>query len=87
MFSLVINSTNKNIKAILDVMDKINVIQQEIEQHRSKVQDHNFKEHIRYLKSWDKKIHKMSKSPMTMLLNPNIVMCHAFVKDQNCYHK
>jgi hypothetical protein len=82
MVYLVINSTNKNIKAVLDVMNKINVIQQEAEQHRSKVQDRNFKEHLRYFKSRDKKVHKMSKSLVTMLSNLSIVMCHAFVKDQ-----
>jgi hypothetical protein len=40
---LIIESTNKNNNAFLDVMDKINVIQLEIEQHHFKVHDHNFK--------------------------------------------
>jgi hypothetical protein len=43
MFSPVIDSTNKNIKAILDAMEKINDTQCEIEHHHSKLQDCNFK--------------------------------------------
>jgi hypothetical protein len=33
IFSLVIESTNKNSKTLVDVMEKINVVQLEIEQH------------------------------------------------------
>jgi hypothetical protein len=43
MFSPIIDSTNKNNRAILEVMEKISDIQLEIEKHRSKPQDHNFK--------------------------------------------
>lgn len=43
VFFLIIESTNKNNNVFLDVMDKINVIQLEIEQHYFKFHDHNFK--------------------------------------------
>ncbi len=82
MFSPIIDSTNKNNKAILEVMEKIGDIQHEIEKHHSKPRDYNFKQHLRYFKSINKKVHKMSKSLVTILSNMSLAMCHAFIKDQ-----
>jgi hypothetical protein len=31
----------------------------------------------------NKKVHKMGKNMVTILLNLNIIMCHAFIKDQS----
>ncbi len=78
MFSFL--STNKTNKVIMDVVCKIINIQLEIEQCHSNIHEHTFKKHIYYLKSHDKKIHKVNKRMANVLFNLNNVMCHAFAK-------
>jgi hypothetical protein len=63
----------------VDAMEKINVAQLEIEQHHFENQNHNFKEHLQYLKTRNKKMHQMSNNRVNVLSNLNMAMCHAFI--------
>jgi hypothetical protein len=62
-------------------MREIKDVLLDIEQHSSNVQEHTFKEHLRYLKSRDKKIHKINQKKVNIFSNLSIVMCHAFIKE------
>ncbi len=62
----------------MDAMEKINVVQLEIEHHLEN-QNHNFKEHLHYLKARDKRGHQMSNNQVNVLSNLNMAMCHAFI--------
>jgi hypothetical protein len=66
-FSLVIEFTNKNNKILVDAMEKINVVQLEIEQHCSENQNYNFKEHLHHFKTRDKRVHQMNKNIVNVL--------------------
>jgi hypothetical protein len=44
MFSLVINATNKNTKVVMEVMDRINLMQLEIEECCMKINEHTIKD-------------------------------------------
>lgn len=46
------------------------------------VQDCNFREQLSYFKLRDKNVHKMKKHMVHVLSNLNVVICHAFIKDQ-----
>jgi hypothetical protein len=46
VFFHVIKSSNRNNHVLVEIMDKINTIQLEIEQRCSKIQRHNFKENL-----------------------------------------
>ncbi len=54
VFKPMIDATNKSKKVFMDVMDCINSIQLDID----KKKQHNFKEHLDYLKERDRKAHK-----------------------------
>jgi len=66
----------------VDAMEKINVVQLEIEQHQLENQNHNFKEHLHYFKARDKRVHQMNNNQVNILSNLNMVMCHAFITYQ-----
>jgi cellulose biosynthesis protein BcsQ len=59
---LFIKSTNKNNKILVDVMEKINVVQLEIEQHCFENHNYNFKEHLHHVKTRNKIVHQMNKN-------------------------
>jgi hypothetical protein len=42
----------------------------------------NFKEHMQYLKTKDKKVHQMNKNLVTVFSNFSTTMCHAFITNQ-----
>ncbi len=67
ILSLIIESTNKNNKILVDVMENINVMQLEIELYCSENQHYNFKEHLHHLKTRDKRVHQMSKNIVDVL--------------------
>jgi len=62
-------------------MREIKDVQLDIEQRRSNVQEHTFKEHLRYLKSCDKQIHKINQKMVNTFSNLSIAMCLAFIKE------
>jgi hypothetical protein len=51
IFSFVINSTNENNMILVDAMEKINVVQLEIELYCFENEHYNFKEHLHHLKT------------------------------------
>jgi hypothetical protein len=59
-----IDAMDKNNKVFMDVMDHINLVQLDI--YKSK--QHNFKEHLNYLKERDRKAHKMAKNMVSFNL-------------------
>lgn len=71
-----IDAMDKSSKVFVDVMDRINLVQLDID----KSKQHNFKEHLNYLKESDRKAHKMTKNMVSVLLNLSVAMCHAFIK-------
>jgi hypothetical protein len=81
VFIHVIESANKNYKEIVNAMREIKDVQLDIEQRSSNVQEHTFKEHLRYLNSCNKKIHKINQKMINMFSNLSIAMCHAFIKE------
>lgn len=60
----------------MDVMDHINLVQLDID----KSKQHNFEEHLGYLKERDRKAHKMTKNMVSVLSNLSVAMCYASSK-------
>ncbi len=81
VFIHVIESANKNYKEIVNAMREIKDVQLDIEQWSSNVQEYAFKEHLHYLKSHNKKIHKINQKMVNVFTNLSIAMCHTFIKE------
>ncbi len=69
-------------KVLVDAMDQINSMQLNIDKNKTKAQEKTFKQHLKYLKENDKKVHKTKKNMVNFLSNLNIAMCYVFIKDQ-----
>jgi len=54
----------------------------EIEEHRTKVQEHTMKDQLKYFKHRDKKIQKTNKNMVSVLFQLNTMMCQAFIHDK-----
>jgi hypothetical protein len=75
VLSIIIDSTNKNNKILMEAMKKINVMQLD-------GYNHTFKEHLQFFKARNKKVNRMSKNLVTTLSNLSTAMCHAFITNQ-----
>jgi hypothetical protein len=80
VFTHVIEFASKNYE-IVNAMCEIKDVQLDIEQRSSNVQEHTFKEHLHYLKSCNKKIHKINPKMVNLFSNLSITMCQTFIKE------
>ncbi len=77
----VIETTNKNNKVLVNMMDCINLTQEDIGNNRTKGDAKTLKENLNYTKNKNKNMWKMNNKMINILANLSIAMCHTFIKD------